>query len=96
MDRWTDGHTHRWTGGQAGRQAEWYLWEVGYRAQVKGLEDVEEASDDLGVVTAHGWVSQVAHEGIDGHRGVVILAASHKACCWQEVPSILGVSSYGT
>lgn len=61
---------------------------------MEGLEDVEEAPDDLGVVAGHGGVPQVAHQGVDGHSGVVVLTAGHQPRRRQQVPSIHCVSSY--
>ncbi len=73
-----------------------YLWQVWDRAQVEGLENVEEAPDDLGVVAGHGRVPQVAHQCVDRDCGVVILAARHQSCCWQQIPSILSVPPYSS
>lgn len=73
-----------------------YLWQVWDRAQVEGLENVEEAPDDLGVVAGHGRVPQVAHQCVDCDCGVVILAARHQSCCWQQIPSILSVPPYSS
>lgn len=67
------------------------LWQVWDRAQMQGLEDVEEAPDDLGVVAGHGGVPQVAHQGVDRDCGVVVFTAGHQARCRQQVPSILAV-----
>ena len=43
-------------GGGGGGGAEGYLRQVWHRAQVQSLEDVEQAPDDLGVVTRHSRV----------------------------------------
>lgn len=45
------------------------------------LKDIEQAPDDLGVVAGHGRVPQVAHQGIDGDCGVVVVTAGHQARC---------------
>ena len=49
---------------------------------MQSLENIEQASDDLGVMTGHGWVPKVAHEGIDGHCRVVVFTAGNEPSCW--------------
>ena len=60
---------------------------------MQSLEDVEQAPDDLGVVTRHSRVPQVAHQGVDGNCGVVVLAAGHKTGSRKQIPGILAIPS---
>ena len=73
-----------------------HLWQEGYCGQLQGLEDVEQAAHDLRVVAGHGRIPQRTHQGVDGHRGVVLFTAGHQPRRVQQVPSqvVLWNSTY--
>ena len=47
------------------------------------------------MVTGHSRVPQVAHQGVDGNCGVVILATGNQTGSWEQIPSILAVPCDG-
>ena len=68
------------------------LWQEGDSSQLQGLEDVEQASHNLRVVARHGRIPECSHQSIDGHSGVILLAAGHQPRGAEQVPAqvILG------